>query len=552
MKAKRYVISLFLLLILCIPGSAKAQDYYFQNPLRSVDVFWNEDGTSSLLYIFDFQNDPSGHAIEYVDLSLPNRNFNVNNISAWVDNQPITFVSTQEYMGDDSGVALGLGAKSISPGNFGRVTAQVENIRQVLYEDDDDNTYASAVFAPAYFISSVVYGTTDMVVTFHFPPGVQPEEPRWHSIPNGFNDPPETGFDDQGRIIYQWRNPTARPDQSYKFGASFPKNYVPVDSITTSNRLAEWIANIELENFIPLGCIGIFIFFGAIGVISDRSRRMQYMPPKIQLEGNGIKRGLTAVEAAILLEQPLDKVLTMIMFSVIKKNAARVAKRDPLTLEFAKPEPEGLQTYEKEFLEAFRTRSKERERKLQTVTINLIKATTNKMRGFSGKETREYYRSIMQKAWQQVEVADTPEVRSQKFDEVMEWTMLDKDYEGRTREIFRQQPVFIPVWWGRYDPVYRSTSSQRNISTPVPSTGGGRTALPSLPGADFAASIVNGVQSFSGGIISNLSEFTSGVTQKTNPVPVSRSSSGGRSSGGGCACACACAGCACACAGGGR
>jgi len=30
-------------------------------------------------------------------------------------------------------------------------------------------------------------------------------------------------------------------------------------------------------------------------------------PPKISIEGHGIKRGLTAVEAAILMEEPLDR-----------------------------------------------------------------------------------------------------------------------------------------------------------------------------------------------------------------------------------------------------
>ena len=59
---------------------------------------------------------------------------------------------------------------------------------------------------------------------------------------------------------------------------------------------------------------------------------MQYMPPKIAIEGHGIKRGLTAVEAAILMEQPLDKVMTMILFGVIKKNAAEVVTRDPLEI----------------------------------------------------------------------------------------------------------------------------------------------------------------------------------------------------------------------------
>ena len=77
-------------------------------------------------------------------------------------------------------------------------------------------------------------------------------------------------------------------------------------------------------------------------------------------------------------------------------------------------------------------------------------------------------------------------------------------------------------------------------------------SVPELPGANFANSMVSGMQSFSNRLVGNLAGFTAGVTQVTNPPPVSSS---GHSSGGGghsCACACACAGCACACAGGGR
>jgi hypothetical protein len=67
--------------------------------------------------------------------------------------------------------------------------------------------------------------------------------------------------------------------------------------------------------------------------------------------------------------------------------------------------------------------------------------------------------------------------------------------------------------------------------------------------------VVTGVQGFSSHVIGDVKAFTSGVTNRTNPMPVASTKSGGWSGGGGgghCACACACAGCACACAGGGR
>jgi hypothetical protein len=244
---------------------------------------------------------------------------------------------------------------------------------------------------------------------------------------------------------------------------------------------------------------------------------------------------------------------------VIKKNAAEVITRDPLELQVASSLPADLLPYETNFLAAFQEKEAvKRRRALQEMSVNLVKEVSEKLKGFSRRESVAYYNDIVKRAWAQVEAAQTPDVKSAKFDEVMEWTMLDKNYDDRTREVFRSSPVYVPMWWGHYDPVYRGSTASRPSLTPTsapisgPGMGG---SMPHLPGSDFAASIVNGVQNFSSKVIGNVSSFTEGVTNKTNPVPVVRSSgrSGGSSSGGhSCACACACAGCACACAGGGR
>jgi hypothetical protein len=253
----------------------------------------------------------------------------------------------------------------------------------------------------------------------------------------------------------------------------------------------------------------------------------------------------------------MDKILTMILFGAIKKGAANVKERDPLELEVANPLPQGLQPYETSFLEAFRKPNKaERRKALQDMMVELVKSVANKMKGFSRRETIAYYEDIMKRAWSQVEAAGTPEVKSAKYDEVLEWTMLDKNYGERTQDVFRGGPVFVPTWWGRYDPGYgRSVPRTGPVSTSSSEGGGGGiggATMPNLPGSDFAASMVQGTQAFSASVIGSLNEFTGNITQRTNPVPVSTSRSGGGRAGGGCACACACAGCACACAGGGR
>jgi hypothetical protein len=244
---------------------------------------------------------------------------------------------------------------------------------------------------------------------------------------------------------------------------------------------------------------------------------------------------------------------------LIKKNAARVVTEEPLRVEAISPAPEGLHDYELAFVPVIvKPESRERQAELQKVTVDLVKTVQEKMKGFSLRETREYYRGITEKAWQEVETAGTPEVRSQKFDDSLEWTMLDRDFEGRTRRTFSSGPVFVPIWWGNYRPSYSPAGGGARAAGPAAPSGAGRVSLPHLPGADFAASLVRGVQSTAGGLVSNLPTFTGGVTTKTNPPPpppkASRGGWGGGWGGGGhaCACACACAGCACACAGGGR
>ncbi|MBC8331764.1 MAG: hypothetical protein H8E28_07260 [Anaerolineae bacterium] len=553
---KNLISFLFVLAILCsIPIIALAQTYYFSLDQEIVNVYWQEDGTLALEYVLFFTNGTGVSPIDFVDVGIPNNNYSISNITADVDGHPILDIESSPYV--DNGVALGLGSNAIQPGQSGRVRVAVAGIRNVLYTDSTDSAYASAVFSPTWFGSEYVYGSTDITVIYHLPPGVTSEEPRWHASPSGFPDQPQTAIDNQGRVMYTWQNPNANGYTQYKFGASFPKSYVPESAIYAPGLLER--LGIDPDAIIGLMCCGgfglFFVFLSWVGNRSAKKRKMKYLPPKIRIEGHGIKRGLTAVEAAILMEHPADKVLTMILFAVLKKEAASVISQDPLKLDIQHPIDSKLRSYEQKFLEAFReSKAAQRRKKLQDLMIDLIKSVSTKMKGFSHKESVAYYKHIMQKAWQQIEQSDTPEVRSERYDEHMGWTMLDKDFDQRTQDVFRSGPVFVPIWWNRYDPTWSRKTISRPVSTSsMPGSGSGRSAssMPSLPGGEFAASMVTGMQGFASDVVGNVTDFTNRVTNKTNPVP-KPTSSGSRSSGGSCACACACAGCACACAGGGR
>ncbi len=575
MKKLRLLASFVLIVLMfTMVSSVAAQSYTFNLVQEIVNVYWNSDGTMALDYVFTFVNDPGGHVIDFVDVGMPNGNFPsvyssyptaapvpgqppepYTGIYADVNGQPVSLSS--DFQGDGPyGFAVDMGAYAIQPGQTGSVHIYVGQITQVLQKDSSEpDTYASGVFAPAYYTTA--HGNTNLTVIFHLPPGVQPQEPRYHTPQGGWlcADQPAAGYDDQNRITYTWQCPSASGSTQYTFGASFPKQYVPADAIYAPPPfdISGFISGV-MSNLSGICCFGFFIlmFVGMpiLGSINEKKRKLQYLPPKIQIEGHGIKRGLTAVESGLLMEQPLDKIMTMILFGVVKKNAATVVTRDPLKLQLAEPLPVGLHEYEKDFLAAFASDNLAARRKgLQEMTVKLVNSLSDKLKGFSRKETIAYYQSIMERAWKQIEAAGTPEVKSQMYDESLEWTMLDKNYDERTRRTFTG-PIFVPMWWGRYDPGYRPASTP---STSMPSAGGRSSG--GLPGSAFAASVVSGVQGFSSKVLGDVRSFTSGVTNRTNPVPVAKSSYSGRSSGGGghsCACACACAGCACACAGGGR
>lgn len=558
------LLAIVMLLVLSIQP-VFAQTLRFSIPVSRADVFVNQDGSVTIDYYYLFENDPSADPIDIVDIGMPTNDYDMGSIEATINGQPVASIETSPYV--DPGVAIDLGANDIQPGERGELIIRIGRVGDILFKASaqEAEPYASFQFQPNFFGSEFVRGTTDMTVTLILPPGMQPEEPRYFT-PQGWpgSDEPESGYDDQDRVFYRWNAPNATSSDRYTFGASFPQRVVPDAELLTE-------VPFDMEELIGaicpmLFCVGLVGFIGFsvwAGIKGDQKRRMQYLPPKASVEGNGIKRGLTPVEAAILMGQPMDKILTMILFSVIKKGAATVVSRDPMKLNVTVPRPNELRSYEGDFLDAMELATlREQRTGLQTTMTNLVKSVTEKIRGFSRKETIAYYQDIMNKAWSQVEAADTPEMRMKTFDDAMDWTMLDRRFEDRSREVFGPRPIMLPGWWGRYDPSYNRPTmgglGAGGASAPSGPTSQGNVPqgvnLPSLPGADFAASMVGGMQSFSSDVVGNLTSFTGGVTERTNPIPKPPPSTyrGGGGGGRSCACACACAGCACACAGGGR
>ncbi len=574
MKAIRIsgiLLTLFLLLAFAFP--VHAQDYTFQILSTDAVLTVNSDGTVDLEYTWIFSLGPNGVPIDYVDVGLPqegNMTYDFYGIQATVDGQ---IVSDIEEI--SNGIRLNLHQNTIPSGQQGTVYVHIPKIENMLYvgKSYNDEEYAHFSFTPTWFGAEYVTGTTPASITLVLPTGTKDGEGIYDEASSSWPGSAAPFSPVGGNLTYQWTASNANfgGDHGYLFGASFPSRYVPEGTVHKPPFVS--LTSEDWATIIPVGCGVLCVGAGALTVYgsykASKKRKLQYLPPKIALEGNGMKRGLTPVEVSILMEQPMDKILTMALFSTIKKNAATVVTQDPLKLKLMDPLPESLYSYEIEFLRSMQKEETAQQRLgLQDMMVNLVKSISEKMKGFSRQETLDYYKDIMKRAWEQIRLAGTPEVKSKLYEETMDWTMLDGDFEKNTGNVFGSQPIFIPTWWGRYDPTYRTATAIGGAKASTPKLQASHSSspinMPTLPGSTFAANVTKGAQGFSSKILGDIGNFTSGVTNKTNPVPIVTSSSrpgggglGGGSSSGGhssciCACACACAGCACACAGGGR
>jgi formylglycine-generating enzyme required for sulfatase activity len=217
--------------------STASQMYRFVVRTMEVEAYIEEDGTLSLWYLFDFQNNADGKPLDYVDIGLPKSAYNLNDIQAEVNGKAITKIEHSPYA--PNGFELELGADAIQPGQSGSVTAWIPGIRNVrsVHDDLDRENYFYFQFSPNWFDSDFGKSTsTDYRVTIILPPDVDDSEAvyfepqRWPGPVTPDHDGRTTA---EGRIYYSWFSNTANAHTQYVFGVAFPDKYVSDGAIAT-------------------------------------------------------------------------------------------------------------------------------------------------------------------------------------------------------------------------------------------------------------------------------------------------------------------------------
>ncbi len=590
---------------------ADAQDYLFRVPDVQMLVTVNPDASAQVAYDFEFQNMPRGHAIDVVDVGLPDETGRLPRVRASLDGRPLNDISVSQYVKPGFEVHLD---HPIPPGRSGRLHVEFA-APNMVFQDTTRKDYASLRITPTWFGDRYVVGTTHLRIAIQLPKGVEPDDVLYQ-LDRRFTAKAATPH---GALV-GWDFAAIRLTGRHMVGVSFPKvDGQRVVVMSNFDLLMKWYRN-STSARVTLGAVFLallaFLFFRfsggtgwsvfailAIGacVLFAYSpglhllafpvivvliglnewllgrRKMHYMPPIAQVEGGGIKRGLTAPEAAVLLEMPVAKVLSLVIFGMLKKGILHQTKADPLTVEVDKafqvaggdekantPRAQfyreaaikrgtAVHTYEHSFLFLLEHNPGKPVRDIdfgQPVKV-LIESTAGRMKGFDLSDTKAYYRAIVRRATQQAAaIGDIPQ-REQVIDRNFEWILMDDDYPT----VFSYGPYW-PVW-----------TRGSMVPTSVPSA---PASGPHLPGTTSFGDVASG---FAGWAQNTMGSLASAISPAALTLP---HPSGGflnlsgadhvageffqalsdaavnSGSGGGGGCACAGCACACACAGGGR
>jgi hypothetical protein len=532
-------------ILLAIFSLAPAADYYFKVTDLKAELTVQKDGSVDIRYAITFSPEAGSHAIDIVDIGMPNEHYDKNSARAWIDGNELAVIKDSEYV--HPGVEIHLGARQILPGTTSRLEFQIK-VGQMVYTDSENSMLAGLEFKSTWFDSKYVSGSTGLLeIRINLPVGTSPESVKYHSFGRADYRPSESFFLDN-RVSYIWRW-TGRPATvPYAAGASFPKNLVANVFTPEKKSLGKAffiMAAAFLGFILTLSPIWIVVMIIVFAVRSSRKRQKQYLPPRIGVESGGIKRGLTSAEAALLQELPLPRVLLLIIFGLLKKEWLAIKEIADKDFRFTAQKKEGaeLLDYEKEFIAAIDAENRLDKASLRALFTNMIKGLQTKMKGFSRRETNQYYQSIMNKAWEQVKTAPREKLPGE-LAASLEWLAMDSEYESKLSP-YTDDALFLPgrnFYWFQHFP--------QRAAGPAGAAAPGKSYGQAVSGS--ASRFVQSMEVFSASLVGDAAAFTATITQVTNPPPVQHYSSGSGGHSSSCACACACASCACACAGGGR
>ena len=147
------------------------QNYSFGVPELLMHAYVQPDGSTRIVYDITFVN--AGGPIDIVDVGTPNDDYNIAEMTASVDGQPVTDIRRSTYI--DVGVEIHLGSAAIAPGDTG--TLHLEFVSpDMVYGDTTNEENASLQIAPTWFDSSVIRGTSTIEISVTTLAGIEADD----------------------------------------------------------------------------------------------------------------------------------------------------------------------------------------------------------------------------------------------------------------------------------------------------------------------------------------------------------------------------------------
>lgn len=209
------------------------------------------------------------------------------------------------------------------------------------------------------------------------------------------------------------------------------------------------------------------------GEIYGRKKQDVYQMAEAKFEGGGIKRGLSAVEAAVILAYPVDKIVLLVILGMLRKkfiyferslkinihvneemktqgHFLKAQKRTEYRRHGAQKLGEVLLRYEEPFLELI-----EQEDGKELININfgiafipLVQIVAKRLDGYDLIKTTDYYQPVIQKISKEIRFPVNHETYpGRDFDKNLEWILLNENYLEmlKTLEIRNFPQWFSPI-----------------------------------------------------------------------------------------------------------
>ena len=508
-----------------------AQPLKYRILVENVTLFVEKDTTCILVYNLTVKVD-EGAIKNYVSIGMPNRYFNVVEAKELDTGESIKFTEHRE----DGNFYVELKVSRAIKAGETRVFWLVVEVKNLVFKDETNPGNAGLQFIPSWFPVKV----EKLTLTIVLPEGVKANEvkntPDYDNIMNI-----------SGRVALYWERHGLAPNEKLKVGVSFPAKYLTATPLEPGEKgfwdtmLDSILASLPDIIFVALIMVSSYYIY-------KTQRKMEYEEPRLMVEALGPRKGLYAPEAAWLIEShkrrpDYGKILTMILYSLIRKGVVEVVSVNPLKLRKI-GDGGRLRYYERGFLECIEEDGGLREECLVKVIDSLDKGVAEKIRGYSRRETIRYYRRIVDRAWREVIKAETPLLKVRTAEEKLDWLMMDPEYR-------RKLPRILSYNY----PVYIDNLTVWNRTLPVETREGFKAKPPNI--IDLTDAVAKNIEQTAVNIVGNVEKFAEQVASTIEGRtgrqtdgrgrPVFSSSCACVS----CACACACVSCACACASGG-